>query len=253
MKGFYEKNREDEGKLIVSRNAGHIFPAHFHRNLEIFIVRKGEYRLSIGEQSLTVGSGMVAIIDSYEIHSYDARENIDADDCVLVIPYDYVTEFTARRQGRTLKNTVVKDDVLCQSLLKIVDEYLYEQADKEVQKSAVHLLLSLLYPKLAWTNEKTREESSLVREILAYIQENYTGDVSRSTIARVLGYTEAHISRVFHRYLNKGISQYVNELRLSHIDRALARGDNRSVIELIYDAGFKSQQTYYRFRAKNKE
>ncbi len=253
MKGFYEKNREDEGKLIVARNTRHIYPAHFHRNLEIFIVRKGEYRLSIGEQSLTVSSGMIAVIDSYEIHSYDARENIDSDDCVLVIPYEYVTEFTARRQGGSLKNPVVQDDALCKSLLKIVDEYLCEQADEEVQKSAVSLLLSLLYPKLVWASERTREESSLVRDILAYIQENYTLDVSRSTIARVLGYTEAHISRVFHRYLNKGISQYVNELRLAHINRVIARGDNRSVIELIYDAGFKSQQTYYRFRAKNKE
>jgi len=253
MKGFYEKNREDEGKLIVARNTKHIFPAHFHRNLEIFIVRKGEYRLSIGEQPLIVGSGMVAIMDSYEIHSYDARENIDADDCALVIPYDYVTEFTARRQGRSLKNTVVKDDALCKSLLKIVDEYLYEQSDKEVQKSAVHLLLSLLYPKLVWTNEKTREESLLVREILAYIQENYAGDVSRSMIARALGYTEAHISRTFHKYVKKGISEYVNELRLSHVERAIKNGDSRTVIELIYEAGFKSQQTYYRYRAKSRK
>lgn len=252
MKGFYEKNREDEGKLVVARNTRHIFPAHFHRNLEIFIVRKGSYRLTVGEKVLSLVNGTIAVIDSYKIHSYDAREDIGSDDCVLVIPYEYMTNFIARRKHKTIASSIIKDTALCDSLLKIVDEYLCEQADEEVQKSALSLLLSLLYPKLLFKDEKTREESALAKEILAYIQENYTLDASRRTIARVLGYTEAHISRVFHRYLKKGISQYVNELRLSHIDRALARGDNRSVIELIYDAGFKSQQTYYRFRAKNK-
>ena len=251
MKGFYEKNREDEGKLVVARNTRHIFPAHFHRNLEIFIVRKGEYRLSIGEQPLTISSDTVAVVDSYTIHSYDAREEIDSDDCVLLIPYEYMTNFIARRKHKSIANPIIKDTALCDTLLKIVDEYLHEP-DEEIQKSAVDLLLCILFSKIEWKEETAREEGSLVRNILAYIQEHYTNDVSRSAIARALGYTEAHISRTFHRYMRKGISKYVNELRLAHIQRAIARGDERTVIELIFEAGFKSQQTYYRFRAKNK-
>ena len=55
---------------------------------------------------------------------------------------------------------------------------------------------------------------------------------------------------IFHTYLGKGLSEYVNELRLSYIDSLIEDGDARSITELIYDAGFGSQQTYYRERKK---
>ena len=89
-----------------------------------------------------------------------------------------------------------------------------------------------------------------MRRVLSYIQENFRGDVSRKRISSELGYSPEHISRVFHTYLGKGLSEYVNELRLSYIDSLIEDGDARSITELIYDAGFGSQQTYYRERKK---
>lgn len=236
--------------MEVSRNGRHIFPSHFHRNLEIFIMRRGAYDISLGEERFSLTDGTVAVIDSYEIHGYDAQKEGEVDDCVLVIPYEYLTGFTARRRRMAIDQPVIRDEALCDALLKVVDEYLLGQTSEEIRKSAVDLLLSILSQRIVWKEGKSREEGALVREILAFIQENYTGDASRGAIARALGYTEAHISRVFHRYLQKGISQYVNELRLAHIERNLARGDRRTVIELIYEAGFKSQQTYYRVKAR---
>lgn len=253
MNGFYEKRREDEGVLVVARNSNHMYPAHFHRNLEIFIVKKGGYRVRIGETSFVISAGTVAVIDAYEIHEYTDKDGMDTNDCVLLIPYDYITDFTARRRGKLIKNPVIQDGALVDVLLKIIDEYICNQSDVTIRRNAVNLLLSFLFPKLEFQTEKRTEESALVRNILSYIQEHYTGDVSRSMIARALGYTEAHISRTFHKYVKKGISEYVNELRLSHVERAIKNGDSRTVIELIYEAGFKSQQTYYRYRAKSRK
>ncbi|MBQ8308818.1 MAG: helix-turn-helix transcriptional regulator [Clostridia bacterium] len=90
-----------------------------------------------------------------------------------------------------------------------------------------------------------------IRSILAYIQQNYRAEISRKSIARALGYTEAHISRVFHRYLGVGLAEYINGLRLAYVKKLRANGDTRTTIELIYEAGFNSQQTYYRVKGKS--
>ena len=47
-----------------------------------------------------------------------------------------------------------------------------------------------------------------------------------------------------------GIPEYVAKLRLDHVENARQNGDNRSLSALIFEAGFNSQQTYYRCKKK---
>ena len=111
-------------------------------------------------------------------------------------------------------------------------------------------MLSVLAERIEWTEEGMKGEVELVREILSYLHENYRCNIRRSDIAHTLGYTEAHISRVFHSYLSMGIPEYVSKLRLEHLENARRNGDNRSLSVRISEAGFQSQQTYYRCKKK---
>lgn len=253
MKSFYEKSREDSRKIVVNRNDNHRFPLHFHRNLEILLLRKGEYEVFINGERYSVSSGQIAVIDSYDVHGYSSPMALDGeqDSCVVLIPYEYLGTFNARRKNLRVAASVFTDENLCDELLKIIDEYLVPRYTENVRRASVELFLALLFEKLQFTEEKGKDEVMLVRNMLAYIHENFQGDVSRGALAKALGYTEAHLSRVFHRYLKKRISEYVNELRLDYIERARENGDERTAIELIYEAGFNSQQTYYRFKKKS--
>ena len=90
-------------------------------------------------------------------------------------------------------------------------------------------------------------------DIRAQIKHGMPEDVRRKKIAAALGYTEEHISRVFNRYIGSSISAYLNRVRIEYIERLRRDGDKRPTIELIYESGFKSQQTYYRVKQKEKE
>ena len=111
----------------------------------------------------------------------------------------------------------------------------------------------MLAERLEFVESRSGDDRVLMRHILIYIQENYRQNLTRASIARALGYTEAHISRVFHRYLQIGISEYINNLRLAYIARLRADGDKRPTGELIFEAGFGSQQTYYRAKARQNQ
>ena len=256
MKSFYEKERDVSGVLIVNKNTRGSYPAHFHQNLEMVIAVKGSYEIAINGRSEHTEGDAVIVVDSFDVHhQIMIKEDANGEllNRILIIPYAYLREFNERRQGRSISEHVIKDDALVARLMRICDEYLTSGQSEAVKKSAVKLLLSLLYEGLSWREKRDSGEAELVRRMLLYIDKNYREDVSRTAIARSLGYTEAHISRVFHSYLNMGIPEYVGRLRLHHVESARKSGDRRAIAELIYEAGFSSQQTYYRCLKKARE
>lgn len=253
MRSFYEKNRDDSGEIMVQTDAQGPFPAHFHRNLEIVLVKHGSYEILINGRRVRTEGEAVIVIDSFDLHEYTKRvpdANGMLESRVVVIPYRYVRGFHEIRRGRSVVRPVIHDAALTKQLMELTESYLQPAGSEAIRKSAAELFLSILAERVEWTEETVKGEVELVREILAYIHENYREPIRRSEIARRLGYAEAHISRVFHSYLSVGIPEYVAKLRLDHVESARENGDGRSLSVLIYDAGFQSQQTYYRCKKK---
>lgn len=253
MKSFYEKHRDDKVELLLSRSRSHVYPAHFHINMEIFILLKGEYDLTINETHYHLSSGSIAVIDSYDIHSFDRKGKGLQDDCVLNIPFRSLARFQARRKGLRIADPIIKDAALCRQLLQLCDGYLDGSISRETEQAVLDLMLSLLFDNLKFAKAKAVDERELIRKILSYLQEHYRERITRTSLAHTLGYTEAHISRVFHRSMGRGITEYVNDLRLQYIESCREAGDKRGLSELIFEAGFQSQQTYYRVKKKQKE
>ena len=251
MKKFYESIREDSYIYVNRECASHLYPAHFHINPEILVVNKGGYELTVSGRRLTVGEGDIAVIDSYEAHSYDRRLNIkDVDDIVLILPYSLVDKIMQDRQGRRIADPIIHDPTLCEEICDLAEKYLIPEISDTSRQIAATLIVSRIFERANLADKERGGEAALLRSILSYVQENFRSDISRSSIAKELGYTEAHISRVFHSYIGKGISEYVNGLRLAYIDGLIREGDKRSQTELIFEAGFGSQQTYYRARKR---
>ena len=248
MNSYYEKYREDSEEIVIRRNEAPEYPVHFHANLEVFIVNNGSGSVILDGKRRELSSGMIAIIDGYKPHGYDTSGV--GDTCIAVIPYSLLGRFYGERKNTVIDNPILCDKPLCERLIKIVDEYLLGGYGEESKRLATELFLSCLKEKLVFSDKKEPTDTALIRATLSYIHENYRSNISRKTIAKTLGYAEGYISRVFHKYLKTGISEYINKLRLRHIERLQKAGDTRKKIELIYEAGFSSQQTYYRVKSK---
>ena len=194
MQDFYESRRDVNAAVHCKRSAPHTFPAHFHQSLELYIIKNGSYTLDINGEKIVASGPAVAIIDSYEVHTY--FEGTDgADDCTVIIPYRYLDRFMRERAGRAISERVIKDSALVDRLLAIIDEYILPKESEAIVDAGVALILAVLSPSLTLTEKGERGESALLGRVLRYIQENYRADISRYKIAAALGYTEAHISR----------------------------------------------------------
>ncbi len=246
MKAFYEKYQEESQSIKIFRNVLHVFEPHFHNNVEIFIVRKGHYTVSLGDTVYDLKSGGVCVFDSYDIHGYISRLEDDADDVVVIIPAKYLGDFRSGTKGKRITNPVLYDELLCDRLLAIADEYLSASQSEEIHASAINLFLSLIKEKLCFSDATVKSDDITVHKILSYIYDNFTSDISLSTIAKALGYTAEHLSRVFHKYVNMSIPLYINNLRIERVEKLKKERGDKKIYEIIAEAGFNSIQTYYR-------
>ena len=248
MNSFYEIIREKDSALVITRGKDHTFNAHYHQNLEILIVVSGEYLVTVNGEKYHLKGGSIAVSDSYDIHAYERVSSGNNDDIVIIVPFKDLYAFNALKKGMVIDGAAVSNKALVDELIYIIDNYLYSNK-VEVKESALNLFLSLVYSSLKFKAEKNKNDGVLIRKMLVYLHENFRSPISRSTMAMELGYTESHLSKIFHAYLNCGIKEYINALRHEYANK-LKRETDKSLTEIISEAGFLSQQTYYRTKKK---
>ena len=250
MKGYYEEYREQSKLSVV--NASTFFNSHYHNNAEIYLFNGGKYSMSVNDQTFIASKGSIIIADSYDVHGYKRLESGSDNDCkIIIIPYEYLTEFNRIKGDRRIKNMHSQNEELCEKLLKFTLEHIIPSISLEsesVKKSAVEYFLSLILQELEFEKQNNLGSVVLIKNILSYIHLNFKNDITRSSISKELGYSEEHVSRVFKKFLKTSISKYLNDLRVDYVEKN--KSQNKTLTELIFEAGFNSQRTYY--RAKNK-
>ncbi len=251
MNEFYEFWREQAPNISVSRNKQQEYMAHYHNNVEIYILNDGEQRITCNGLTYKITNGTVVFFDSYDIHEYIKPELPCKDNCVLIFPFRYLTNFRAFRKKLKVSSPIIHDKELAQTLLKLVDGILTKTKDENLLNATVDMILAFVEQKLDYSSSNQTSDISLVKKIIEYIYANFKTDLRLSTIAYNLGYTEEHLSREFHKIINQSIPSYVNKLRLDYVENELKKGEKK-LVEIIYEAGFNNLQTYHRNKKAQK-
>ncbi len=244
MDAIYERVREQDEVPYIFADYFPDFPPHFHINVEIFVVKEGEYDIFCNGKTYSMQKNSIAFFDSYDVHGYTTKQGENAKNLLFILPFPYLEKFLAARKKQKLSSPIIQDEQLVDEVYAIAQKYLLSQKSQPVVASAFDLLLAVIEEKLPYALEADGEDTKLVKRILQYLENNYRKDTRLSTVAKALGYTPEHLSRTFHKCLRKSIPAYVNALRLSYIEKHLHSG--KSLQELVFDAGFSSLQTYYR-------
>lgn len=242
MKGFYEQHREKADRLCVFKHCTHLFPAHYHQNLEVFLLKKGKYSLTRNGEKIQLTGGSVCVFDCYDVHSYDENTD-DGDGIVIMIPPKYLSFWMKKRSGRKILTPVVSDVEFLERLEKTSTLFLSE--NEEILSSSARLFLAFLDERLSFATREQASDDHVFKKLLVYAQENFRENVTLASAAKALGYTKPYLSRIFHRYAQTGFPSYVNALRLEYVSRERKNSDKK-LSELIFEAGFQSLQTYYR-------
>lgn len=241
---------------------GWTFELEHHHMFELVSCRSGEFRIDIGTRTLSLSAGDWCLIKSGKRHM--TANASDAHSSLLVIHFDvdspklrkllqsdsldYIP--AARTYGTRFSEFVDQfDKLLYRSVVNgdTVQRYLSVGAEESLLVQG-HFML-MLYELLQWIRANAKEEAGdstmtstyhldLAQQAAVMLTER-TGSASIGDIAKQLGVSRIHLSRVFAKVFGMPPQQYVASCRMKRA-RMLLTMTHLSLKEIAEQLGYSN-------------
>jgi len=229
---------------------------HFHDYYEILLYLEGDIRCICETNSFIPERGDVLVVPPGCLHT--SRINADKTQYTRHVFYLYPTvfdsfgggalldflqaekgrPFIATLSGSALDQTLALTEELNAALLSSAPD------DKAL---ALALILRLFYIINRQAGRNTRIDTLFPQNIIdiqRYLDEHFTEISGVSQVAAHFFYSREYVSRLFKRYLNTTVSDYVLKRRISHSQMLITSG--LPLIDACFQSGFGSVSTFIR-------
>lgn len=221
------------------------YPARFHKQLEIMLVQSSQLTVTLDGVSYTLYPGDMYIAFPNILHSIEAD---DAKAIVMIIDYENYPAFQDILMHNRPKQPVLRQGEAHKLVYDIIERMIYQthkqaRYTQDVLAGYANALLGELLGSLQLLERKT--DSTLLQQLLLYIQDNYTQQISLDSIGRTLGYSKYHISRTIHDLFGCNLRTLINSYRISTAQYLLVSG-TATIGQIALECGFKNQSTFNR-------
>ncbi len=228
--------------LSVQMQDASDYPAHFHHQIELYYLIKGEQELTIDEQTCVLHAGDAALVLPNCVHS---QRNIrPGRSVVAVFDASYTGAYMRRLQSSVCAYPFIQaahSDVML-ALLRLARD---DSMDDALSAAYVSLAVGRLLSALELTPRGTVAETDDLKRVLAYIDTHIGEKITLEAIAGSIGLNRYAVSRLFSERMHCGLNEYVNALRADRA-RHLLRETALPLSEISRRSGFDSERTFYR-------
>lgn len=243
MNNVHEAFRDLQNTLIYLRRSNIDCEPHYHFLIELLIIAKGTYEVNNNGENVTIEGPAAILFDSFTTHGYkQASEN--ADGMFLIIPSTFFNDYRTFMEGYQLKNNIIQNKKIVEQILFLYEAITNTQ-DDYLTNCFVNAILRLFILEGDTIEREKYSQLNILNDVLLYINKNFQQDISLASISTQFNYSESHLSRIFHSVFPYSINTYINKLRIHYV-KLRKNKNNQNMLALIYEAGFKSPQTYYR-------
>ena len=261
--------KDDPFSTYHIKNAGRSFqiPVHWHDELEIIYVKSGFLTVSISGESYIGKPGDAFVVSPGNLHLMGSDTGA-VDYYTFLFPLKNLS-FRADdlledklleplNSGHLMINPRINDTAkeLCEQLIEV---YAAKNDESESQltaqiKTKIILLQFILemWKKGFIIENDTSGRNTVEKEMVSYIQQNYTGKISLKEFGEQFHLSEKYISRYFKEHFHITLSQYVTYLRLEHAKQLLQDTDI-PVTEVAMQSGYQNVSYFIRSFKKTYE
>lgn len=233
-----ENDRFDRFNVRTLRNP--VSECHFHSQIELLYVESGSIAVTVGESECILGTGGLAAVGSFELHSVRAvTESIVK---VVSISVRKIADFQAVFRNKTFGRPFCEDDHSEFGQLIERLEAATESSKGLAAKGYAYILIDKAIELLG--TAVISEKIGVAREMLSYMDEHFTENLSLEQIAADLGYNRDYLSRVFSSTVGGGFCRYLNLMRVNYAVQLITTTELSA--ERISDmSGFGSVHSFY--------
>ena len=254
--------KDDPFSTYHIENAGRLFqiPVHWHDEFEIIYVRSGFLTVSISGESYIGKTGDAFVVSPGNLHLMGSQTGT-VDYYTFLFPLKYISFRTddmldekllePLNSGHLMICPRVNDTAkeLCEQLIKIYEAKNDESESKittQVRTKIILLQFILEMWKKGFVIENdTSGRNTVEKEMVSYIQQNFTGKISLREFGEQFHLSEKYISRYFKEHFHITLSQYVTYLRLEHAKQLLQDTDI-PVTDVAMQSGYQNVSYFIR-------
>ena len=254
--------KDDPFSTYHIENAGRSFqiPVHWHDEFEIIYVRSGFLTVSISGESYIGKTGEAFVVSPGNLHLMGSQSGT-VDYYTFLFPLKYKSFRTddmldekllePLNSGHLMICPRVKDTAkeLCEQLIEIYMAKKDESESKiatQVRTKIILLQFILEMWKKGFVIENdTSGRNTVEKEMVSYIQQNFTGKISLREFGEQFHLSEKYISRYFKEHFHITLSQYVTYLRLEHAKQLLQDTDI-PVTDVAMQSGYQNVSYFIR-------
>lgn len=242
-------------------------PVHWHDEMEIIAIERGQLEIKIGEDNFIGRAGDIFFVNPRELHLMGPSE-IDGLYYTLLFPIEFISFQTQDALETELLSPIRSNKLLFPHQLQggikeMVYPFLQEIISSNMQKHDIgakeislsrhHLrtrillleMLECLYENGALLKSETNGDTNMQKEMLAYIDAHCMEKITLSMLAEEFHLSEKYVSRYFVEHFKISFSNYVIHHRLTYA-RTLLETTDEQVTEIAMQSGFSNVSYFIR-------
>lgn len=245
--------------MLYDNDQTEAYPVHWHNAVEIIIPLSNDFCVISNGVKYNLKEKEILIIPPGELHSMPAKEGrriiFQCDDALLsdigildsIMPVFNSSVHITPKVDKQLYLIARKN------ILDIYNSFFSNTpiADTRIYLDLLTMLTAVREYQLKLLSDESDEYdinsdgSIKLSRVIKYIDRNFTEDISLDKLAAVAGYSKYHFSRIFKKYQNISIVQYISRKRIKLAERLLIDPD-LSITEVAMQSGFSSLTTFNR-------
>lgn len=251
---FYELAQDLKNSCTVNLDGPIWYPTHFHKKVELTYVKKGEVTSCIASETYVAKQDEILFVPQYSPHNYKCTDDTER---IVVLPQStYFADVSNVMADRTFSPMLNNKEFNRTVLLPVLENMLVAQDKMDgtemdkflIIKGMVDVLFGYMSIGYSQCIKSRPREMDIVFEILKYIDEHYTEDISLQSIADKFNYNKFYFSKLFNSYLGENLNNYINSVRVRNIAQQISNSKlgKESITNLAYKNGFNSMPSFYR-------
>lgn len=232
-----------------------LFPLHIHSCHELYCLIKGDVSYIVEGHKYKLYPGAILLARSSESHKLNINTQEEYERYVIHFTTDFIVNggFSQKLLDPYLcRELGQKNRYLPNNFQDITPISFFEKTEREctvvdpcdaVRANLCALLSSINIAFLSKSNKETDEGN-----LIAYINENLTTDVSISDIAAYAHLSPSQLSRVFKSLTGTSVYEYILTKRLILFHEKMHQG--KSAMKACAECGFHDYSAFYRLYKK---
>jgi AraC-like DNA-binding protein len=212
----------------------------------MYICVKGKYCVYINGEKHIINEGEIAFVDRLTPHAAGSVVNDSPSEVYFIIASNFYLNGIKWLEDETLPAFTEKKDGFERivDIVKLATES--EDMNEDMRRGFITLLFGLLKNYCGTAPRAASKNNELLVEVMTYINEHITEDITLDGLARHFGYEKTYFSRVFNKFLGINLREYLNRYRIGEALRMKQENPSMAISKIAESCGFDSPNTYYR-------